>query len=1723
MIFSLRNTTVVFFVFMTIFKKIACFFTKKYYIFTGIITFKQEVLGALYNKQFIRKIQVLLLIFLIISTSLTSYLIKGYHSGYADIVNNPLINPISKLNLKPGINQELNPLIRAMEFSPKDPLHLKFYFDKKINRNLPHKDLQRIIKYFLAFLAIPSDKVWVNLSPYEKGKIMPEVLEKLDIGKDLLIQDLLLKQLVSYYISPETDSGKKFWQYITCQIDKSSCSNNSVMGIFNKVWIVPDKALVCEAKHNDNNSLAFIKEARLKVMIDDNCLSGVKLSDRRINQKIKEAFKHKILPLIEEEVNKGRTFIVLRQLYYSLILAYYFKNKMNSQENFRKYIDREKISPLQISNNNFQECIYKSYLNSFAYKNNCINFSGRNLKPYFTGGVKAIKGEKFIVNEIVNNKLEPSINLDDKQSVVLDLQEESDTVDQDSMTPGMKDDQDSGMPISKDAENKAGGIFISTDILSLQQKEDKIALEFIIILENDIDDVNKFKIDIAIGKELDNKTEWLHESIDDPKIALIQKRVSPSGKCSYKFKYEKKLEPASYQISLRVKLDGIKGWQRIGEKGKDKAIKDIGIDIFSPLKPDTNPENWVINKKLEVNKDKFVNIKDKFFVLSEIAQLMATKLTRDDLAKYLRIFTGDQTISPNDFTGVMDLEYLARGMEKITFKVKVYLKGRVKGIPFIIKKTHDKSKLNREWQDLYAAAGENAPLIGPVFESKYCYWISQEFIFGNTASKLDGEGKLFIYIKKMIIETILRFAFKIKSLYHLGNNVIEDYGSVPRDLKLQNFIIEEGKDRIVFIDFGENRLHILGDKYSLDDRLLFIASLLVHYGDCRMPESNWFIFDMICDYLKKQKGSISGREFLNSVLNYSVKQNDKGKLLCLLLDKGDDLFFGVDKTTSRIDKSFPEILIKSLTTYLENSQERTIDGQIKERETIRGDLEEILKKGKRPLIVTDMDDTLIKYDYPLDDNTAQQIIEYLEAGGVLAIDTLANKDWFYYRFLSILINSLSRQNKLYLLSNFYFIISRVLEGSGEDNLGGTEVYMYDPQVGGFRLAFHQINNDKADGVLRLLWFLNKRGDNVDLLGYWGDNFSNNKNDGSVLDKSWIRLVMNVGKDVFVERSDKQNFINAQIKGPQTTLRNLNDVTDCLKKKEELRILPYKKIDSYKIIPWTFALKNAITPVEKNSQVLVRVNAPGFVWTGSRGWLKIYLIPLVKKKEYYEALLPSDTDEFTFFWQNSNYSVGSKFPGNWEGQGVNFYLHRQEEEFVIDKDNPKYKNLIEISASVSDNIDFQTALVLAIIENRPILIKNIGMTKSSSGGLCQRDAILINFLGEISKAEVLGAKQGSRQFLFIPQKISGGHFVLDLDKLEGMGIDLSSIGDILWVVIAPLLYADKNSTVIVKGGTHFGRHISIEQVKDIFLPLLSKLETQNDTDQRSMGAEVKMEILRYGLEGMGGEIALYIEPIKKQGLNALRIGNRGYLQDVKIKILTSGYSHKYLENKYRLVIEERIRDKIKISPDKIKFECSNIDNCLLGEYRINLFIELNYGYNKVGFSTVIQYESDFFSKLNDLLYEACVHSCSLGALDLPTTQQILVFMALAAAKYLEAKESVVIIPQTDMPEHISIINAIENILPVEFTMIKASEERGKEMMIKVKRKKDKNLKEEYISKNKGGIDFNLSPNKVNIIEPSALLASNNFKGFSFKITQDHKKNSCFANITYLFFRYFVLAS
>lgn len=307
-----------------------------------------------------------------------------------------------------GVTPDYMPLtLKGLIIHPENALKFDFLMDTG-HSNLKGNDLSeealKIMKYFLTALTIPEDDLWVNLSPYEKGRIVQGNFGQTIMGRDLLVQDYVLKQLTASLIYPEKSLGKEFWQQVYSKAAKEFGTTQIPVNTFNKVWIVPSQAIVWEQEDK-----VIIVKSHLKVMLEEDYLAfkknkTVRNSTSSIGANIVRAL---VLPVLEKEVNEGRNFSQLRQMYQAMILATWYKKALKESVINKVYADQKKTKGVEDINREDVGSIYQQYLK--AFKKGAFNYIKEDIDPstrqiiprkYFSGGFSldgamTVKGTSF--------------------------------------------------------------------------------------------------------------------------------------------------------------------------------------------------------------------------------------------------------------------------------------------------------------------------------------------------------------------------------------------------------------------------------------------------------------------------------------------------------------------------------------------------------------------------------------------------------------------------------------------------------------------------------------------------------------------------------------------------------------------------------------------------------------------------------------------------------------------------------------------------------------------------------------------------------------------------------------------------------------------------------------------------------------------------------------------------------------------------------------------------------------------------------------------------------------------------------------------------------------------------------------------------------------------------------------------------------------------------------
>jgi hypothetical protein len=278
-------------------------------------------------------------------------------------------------------------LIKGIKVYPQDPFRLDFILTPGDGGDL--RDIsQRLIKYFLTSLTFSEKDLWVNLSPYEKDRMITPELGQTQMGRDMLAQDYILKQLAASVIYPQKDLGKEFWDRVYAKARQIYGTDDIPMDTFHKVWVLADEARVFQQSNS-----AHIVSAHMKVMLESDYLAQEKNVDTATSRGdlAKQLYRELIIPEIEKEVNTGKNFATLRQIFHAFILATWFKRNLKQSVWDDVYTDQKKVGGM--SGGLEPQMVYKKYLE--AYKKGAFNLIQEDTDPinhesvprkYFSGG-----------------------------------------------------------------------------------------------------------------------------------------------------------------------------------------------------------------------------------------------------------------------------------------------------------------------------------------------------------------------------------------------------------------------------------------------------------------------------------------------------------------------------------------------------------------------------------------------------------------------------------------------------------------------------------------------------------------------------------------------------------------------------------------------------------------------------------------------------------------------------------------------------------------------------------------------------------------------------------------------------------------------------------------------------------------------------------------------------------------------------------------------------------------------------------------------------------------------------------------------------------------------------------------------------------------------------------------------------------------------------------------
>ncbi len=303
-------------------------------------------------------------------------------------------------------------VLLGLKIHPENPLLFDFIVDQgqsKLSTDELKEETTKIVKYFLAALTIPDKEVWANLSPTEKDRIIPDVLGQTTMGKTMLEQDYVLKQLAASLTNPDTDLGTKYWDNVNVNEGSIAVGNGRDRSLQNKVWIMPERAEVLES-----NGIVLVGEKRLKVMMDEEYQTVGAYCNTPLQKNVisSQTFRTIILPTIEKAVNEGKDFADVRQIYNSVILAAWYKKALKESLLGKIYTDKSKVAGVETNDKAMKQRIYEQYLAAFkkgaySFIKEEIDESGELIpRKYFSGGIENNTTEILVVTPASPEQME---------------------------------------------------------------------------------------------------------------------------------------------------------------------------------------------------------------------------------------------------------------------------------------------------------------------------------------------------------------------------------------------------------------------------------------------------------------------------------------------------------------------------------------------------------------------------------------------------------------------------------------------------------------------------------------------------------------------------------------------------------------------------------------------------------------------------------------------------------------------------------------------------------------------------------------------------------------------------------------------------------------------------------------------------------------------------------------------------------------------------------------------------------------------------------------------------------------------------------------------------------------------------------------------------------------------------------------------------------------------
>ena len=246
--------------------------------------------------------------------------------------------------------------------------------------------IEKYLDYFMICLTLPNEKFWVNLNPKEPYKMIDSTLSDTDIGGIMLYADLNLKKDICDLMDPQKSAvGKEFWKRLYEKAGGLPATDRAI--VMNRFWIAPGESVVKETGQN-----LTLGRSNLKVYLEQANTDTENKTQDQVQEFSENLLRELILPALNKKINEGDSYKDLRNVYRALILARWFREKLELQQSSTlQNIDYKIIRAAERYFVFKPEQIYREYLKSFRKGQDFIGGNGTNsdidIMQYFLGGI----------------------------------------------------------------------------------------------------------------------------------------------------------------------------------------------------------------------------------------------------------------------------------------------------------------------------------------------------------------------------------------------------------------------------------------------------------------------------------------------------------------------------------------------------------------------------------------------------------------------------------------------------------------------------------------------------------------------------------------------------------------------------------------------------------------------------------------------------------------------------------------------------------------------------------------------------------------------------------------------------------------------------------------------------------------------------------------------------------------------------------------------------------------------------------------------------------------------------------------------------------------------------------------------------------------------------------------------------------------------------------------